>query len=359
MAVHGGNLREATERYRLKGKKIIDFSANINPLGFTQGAHKIILAKLKDVSDYPDPDCKVLKETLSKYLNIAQDNLLIGNGSMELIFLLALALRPKKALIPIPSFSEYESAVRLAGGRPLFLETHEDDDFKINVTEIVKRLTRVDMVFISNPNNPTGFLFDKEAMWFLVAQCQKKGVFLVIDEVFMDFVKEKNELSLNKVATRKSHILILQSLTKFFALAGLRLGYLVGSKSLLKRISDYQPPWSVNSLAQLAGCAVIKDTFYQKKSRKYIFQEREFLFRELKKIKFISPYPPTANFIFSKLQSNRINSRKLCDYCANKGMLLRDCSNFRGLDNRFIRIAVRNRDENKKLIKALKDIPKL
>ena len=164
MGLHGGNFKEAQERYRLKKEEIIDFSANINPLGFPSSVGKIISSQLDDIAHYPDPDCKDFKKALASCLNISADNLLIGNGSMELIFSLTFALKPKRALIPIPAFSEYERAAHLAGGRCLFVKTHEENDFAVNVTEIVKRLDSADLLFVCNPNNPTGFLWDKEAM---------------------------------------------------------------------------------------------------------------------------------------------------------------------------------------------------
>ena len=356
MGLHGGNLKEAQERYLLKKEEIIDFSANINPLGFPSSVGKIISSHLDDIARYPDPGCKDLKKALASCLNISADNLLIGNGSMELIFSLTFALKPKRALIPIPAFSEYERAVHLAGGRCLFVKTREENDFAVNVTEIVKRLDSADLLFICNPNNPTGFLWDKEAMRFLADKCEKKGVFLVIDEAFMDFVKEKNASSMAAARPFKLHVLVLRSLTKFFALAGLRIGYLAGNKKLLSRISSYQPPWSVNVLAQMTACEIIKDSVFIKKSRDYVLKESIFLFKKLQKLKFLKPYPASANFIFCRVENKKINSRRLCDYCGAKGILIRDCSNFRGLDDRFIRVAVRKREENLRLLSCLEGI---
>ena len=356
MGLHGGNLREAQERYGLKKEEIVDFSSSINPLGFPKSVGKIISSHLDDIARYPDPDCKDLKTALAGRLNISADNLLIGNGSMDLIFSLSFALKPKRALIPIPSFSEYETAARLAGAKRIFIKTHEENDFAVNVTEIVKRLDSADLLFICNPNNPTGFLWDKEAIRFLADKCEKKGVFLVIDEAFMDFVEEKSASSMASDRPYKKHVLVLRSLTKFFALAGLRIGYLAGDKKLLNRISSYQPAWSVNALAQTAACEIIKDAEFIKKSREYALKEGGFLFKELQKLKFLKPYPASANFILCRLEDKKINGRGLRDYCGGKGILIRDCGNFRGLDDRFIRVAVRTREENIRLLSCLRGI---
>lgn len=356
MNPHGGNIREAIQKYKITRKNLFDFSANINPLGFPPGLKKFIADNLDIIPYYPDPDCRIIKDSLSQYLQIPGDNLLIGNGSMELIFLITQALKPKKVLIPIPTFSEYERAVALTKGKCLFLEGTEENDFVIRTEQIIEKLTSVNLVFVCNPNNPTGFLFAKEALSRLARECERRGVFLVIDEAFLDFVAEKDDVSMLQFAARHKYTLVLQSLTKFFAIAGLRLGYLIGQKELLKRISCFQPPWSVNSLAQLAGDRMLKDSSFIKKSRLYVFAQRNELLAELKKLKYLQPYPPSANFIFCKLKTSQINAAQLCDYCGRRGLLLRNCDNFRGLDNSFIRIAVRKKEENRKLVRILKGL---
>lgn len=356
MSLHGGNIREATQKYKITRKNILDFSANINPLGFPPGLKRFIADNLDIIPYYPDPDCRTIKDSLSQYLQISEDNLLIGNGSIELIFLITQSLKPKKVLIPTPTFSEYERAVAVTSGKCLFLETSEENDFVIKAEQIIKKLTSVDLVFICNPNNPTGFLFTKEAVERLVRECERRGVFLVIDEAFLDFVVEKDDVSMLQFAARHKYTLVLQSLTKFFAIAGLRLGYLIGDKNLIKRISWYQPPWSVNSLAQLAGDRILKNSSFIKKSRLYISEQRNELLAELKKLKYLQLYPPSANFIFCKLKTSQINATQLCDYCGKRGLLIRNCDNFRGLDNSFIRIAVRKKEENRKLVGILKGL---
>lgn len=354
--MHGGDIRGLTEKYNLKSNDFIDFSSNINPLGFPKQLKKIIADNLESISYYPDIESKVIRSVLSRHLNIHADNLLIGNGSIELIFLIAQALSPRKALIPVPNFSEYERALNLVGTNNIFLKLSEKNNFQLNLDELLSRLSAVNLIFLSNPNNPTGALFNKDLMKDLLKECEKRKTFLVIDEAFMDFVQGGNDISMLESAARSKYILVLQSMTKFFALAGLRLGILVGSKELLNKISKYQPPWSVNSLAQAAGAKVIEDTSFIKKSREYLFKEREYLFKGLQTINSLKSYIPSSNFIFCKILNKSISSTSLFDSCAKKGIFIRDCSNFRALDNSFIRVAIRKRDENKKLIEVLKEI---
>lgn len=356
MSLHGGNIREALKKYRLTGDKAIDFSASINPLGFPQSLNKIIFDNLNNIQHYPDPDCVDLKNELSRYSGVSKNNLLVGNGSIELIYLIALALRPKRVLIQLPAFSEYERAALAAGGKCLFLKADEKNGFEINAGHVLKSIRSANLVFICNPNNPTGFLFDKETIMFLAKGCEKKGALLVVDEVFMDFVEEKARASLLKFASRSEYVMVLQSLTKFFAISGLRLGYLAAGKQLIRKISLYQPPWSVNSLAQLAGASFLKDRAFIRRSRQYVFKQRKELFAELSKIRYIQPYSASANFIFCKILNKKIDSSRLSDYCGKKGVIIRDCGNFRGLDNSYIRIAVRKKEQNAKLIGILKEL---
>lgn len=359
MNLHGGNIRDAFKKYRLKDGNFIDFSASINPLGFPQGIKKEILNNFEIVLHYPDMECRFVKKAISKYSSLPEDNLLIGNGSMELIFLIARALKPKKALIPLPAFSEYETAVNLSAGKCVFLNCSRKSNFEIKVERILKKLKSLDLIFICNPNNPTGFLFDKSSLELLCEECEKKCVYLVIDEVFMDFVAEEKKMSMLKFAAESKYILVLRSLTKFFALPGLRLGYLAGEKALLKKIASYQPPWSVNSFAQLAGAALLKERAFISRSKQYVFKQGKELFTLLSKIKYINPYPANANFIFCKILSINFNSARLSDYCGKRGVIIRDCSNFRGLDNSFIRVAVRKEEENARLIKVLKELERV
>jgi len=331
----------------------VDFSANINPLGLPKGVKNIITNNIHSIIHYPDSECTDLKDTLKKYLKIGSENLLIGNGSAELIFLLVRALKPKKVLIPIPTFSEYETAVNLADGKCVFIKAKETNNFEIKIEQIIKCLPGMDLVFLCNPNNPTGSVISRENFLLLLKNCKKYNVTLVIDEAFIDFLKNVEALTMVKIAAESSNIIVLRSLTKFFAIPGLRIGYLIGNKKIVENISKFQPAWSVNFIAQLVGKEVIKDTSYIKQTREYILKEKEIFFKKLKMMSGLKPYPPSANFILCKLTGNKFNSKTLSGFLSRKGILIRDCSNFRGLNNKFFRVAVRKRNENLLLINEL------
>lgn len=351
---HGGNIRKAIEKYRLHGKKILDFSANINPLGLPPRIKKIITDNIQSISHYPDPECVDFRNALSRSLKIDSKNLLVGNGASELIFLLVRALRPERVVIPTPSFSEYESAAGLTNGECIFFKTEETENFEIKMESLIERLPGADLIFLCNPNNPTGNIVSQKKLLLLSENCKKHNATLVIDESFIEFVENVKNTTMVKIAVESSNILVLRSLTKFFAMPGLRAGYLVGNEKTIKKIFQFQPPWSVNHFAQLVGKEAIEDAIYIRKSKKYIMREREKFFRELSLIDGLKPYHPTANFIFCKLTNEKSDSKKLAELLGKKGLLIRDCSNFRGLGNKFFRVAVRKREENIKLISALK-----
>lgn len=349
---HGGNIRKFEEDYKLNSGKIIDFSVSLNPLGLSNKVKSSILTTIDSVTHYPDVFYKDLKESIADYIGVKSKNILVGNGSVEFIYIIPRALSIKRALIPIPTFSEYESAVKLNSAGALFIKTYEKENFKIDVDKIVKKLNFVDSIFLCNPNNPTGYLIPKDEILFLIKRCDEKGIYLFIDEVFIEFVDEKYRFSGIKEIKKRKNLLILRSLTKFFNIPGLRIGYLIGNERLIKKIDEFQPPWSVNSIAEDVTKNVLKDFNYINKTKVYIKKERQRFFNELKRIKFLKLFlPPSANFIFCKLKDR--TSNELCDKLAKHGIIIRDCSNFRGLNNKYVRFAIRKKEENDKLIKIL------
>ena len=351
---HGGNIRKILEDYRFNPEKteIIDFSVNLNPLGLSKKVKSSILNNINSVLHYPDVFYKKLKEKIAGYSGIKYENILAGNGSIEFIYLIPGVLSVKKALIPIPTFSEYESAVKITGAKLLFIKTIEKENFRIDIDKIVKNIHQVDIVFLCNPNNPTGYLIPYDEIKFLIEKCEKKGVFLFIDETFIEFTDKYPESSAVKEARNRKNLLVLRSLTKFFSIPGLRIGYIAGNKNLIQKINKFQPPWSVNSIGSEVAKNILEDYEYIKRSKIYIKKERERFLNELTKIGFIKPFNTSANFVLCKLD-NKLTSSELFDKLVKKGIIIRDCSNFRGLNNKFIRLAIRRREENDKLIKIL------
>lgn len=340
---HGGNVYEAGRNLR---KEIIDFSANINPLGLPAGIKNIIYRNLGDILHYPDQKPGLVQK-IAEYWNVKEDNILLGNGSIELIYLVVSAFMPKTALIPVPAFSEYERALRNIKSRIKFLKLYEKENFKLNPN----RLGSSDILFLGNPNNPTGNLL------FADPQITERipGKMIVVDEAFMDFLPDEEKYTLIRKAVNSKRIIVIRTFTKFFALPGLRIGYLAAHKDIIKFLKRYRMPWSVNALALKAGEYMLADKGYINKTKRFIEKEREFLFDSIKEIEGLNPYPSTANFLLIKIKDKNIASYLLAEKLIQKGILIRNCANFKGLGSEFIRIAVRSRKENIKLIQSFRE----
>ncbi len=348
--LHGGNLREAAEKSGISPEDILDFSANINPLGLPIGLKKLIRENLSEILRYPDPECKLLKKEISQYLNVDDKRIIIENGSTPLIYLFVQKFSPKQALIITPTFSEYERALRIYKSKIRFFQLKEKNNFEFKLKELVKFMDGTDALFLCNPNNPTGAIIPREKLLEIVRLTGKKNVFLFLDEAFIDYQEE----SLKKFVGR--NLFILRSFTKFFAIPGLRLGYGLGNKELIQKLNKIRAPWSVNGLAQIAATFLLRDKQFIEESRKFMEKERIFFFNELAKFTKLKPFPPKANFILIKLLKNSLSASYLQKKLLKKGILIRNCTNIRGLNNSFIRVAVKTREENQKLLEALRKI---
>ncbi len=349
---HGGNIYEVAKKYGLKEEEILDFSSNINPLGISKKALKGLKDNLKHIVRYPDSNSTKLRETIGRYHSINPENILVGNGATALIHHIPRVLRPKRVLMPVPTFSEYESACKASGAKIKYLKLEEADDFRIDEEKLIHCLDNAGLLFLCNPNNPTGRLLPRKDILRIVDEAQKKDVIVVLDEVFIDYAERE---SLIKDAARKKNLIVLRAFTKFFAMPGLRLGYLAANNELIKRLKQTIGPWPVNSLAQAAGVISLSDKAYIKNSICYVKKEAEFLLKGLSMIDGLTPFPTTTNFILVKIKNYGLDVPMLYNILAKKGILIRDCSNF-GLGNKFFRIAVRKRRENIRLLNELKYI---
>ena len=348
---HGGNIYEAARRYGFAEKKIIDFSSNVNPLGPSSYAKRAAKKALSSIDRYPDPDMGELRMAIARYFGIKSGHVMCGNGSNSLIHLIPRVFRPKKVLIPCPTFSEYASAVEDAGGEVVPMPLLEREGFRVDTLEMSFALKGVDMAFLCNPNNPTGQLILKADMLEIARYALERDVRLVVDEAFMDFTDSD---SIIKEAVESSHLICIRAFTKFFGMPGLRVGYAVSGEATIAGLRDGQEPWTVSIPAERAAIAVLGDWTYIDKTRRLIKKERERLLSALRIMPGVETFPCSANFIFLKL--NAIDVPMFIDKLGERGMLVRDCSSFPGLDERYIRIAIRTGRENKRLIKAFREL---
>lgn len=345
---HGGNLLKLARAAGRPPEEICDFSANINPLGPPESLRLVISSRISSLVHYPDPDCTELISTFAKRFSLQPDQLLAGNGSTELLYLLPRATNALRAVIPVPSYADYTAAARLGNLPVEKIALAEESGFALDPAALSSLLQDNDLVILGQPNNPTGVLCDPEGLRKLAASFPR--VTFVVDESFLPFVDESKSLMLN----RPPNVVVLMSLTKFYAIPGLRLGIAAADQNIIAGLKSILPPWSVNTLAQAAGVAALSDADYAAQSRSFVEEERRWLKKEIENIPGLTGYPGCANFLLVKINRSDGDARKLADLLLASGIAIRVCDNFDGLDNRHFRIAVRTRDDNGRLLEALR-----
>ncbi|MDD3345960.1 MAG: threonine-phosphate decarboxylase CobD [Candidatus Omnitrophica bacterium] len=347
---HGGDLKWASRAFGIREKDIVDFSSNVNARPVPAAVVKAVGKSLSGIARYPDVRCSKLLGALSGRLGVEEGHIAAGNGSAEIIHRLVRAFCIKSAVVIMPAFGEYSKALLEAGARVRPFFTRERNRFVPDIKEIAENIPScADALFFCNPNNPTGVLTPKEDIESLAAVLRRKKTILVLDEAFIDLEEEE---SLVKSAPGAGNLLVLRSMTKFFGLAGLRLGYAVGSLAMIKSLRDFGQPWPVNVFAQAAGEAVLKERSFCVLSRREIIEERDFLYERLIMARGVRPFPSRANFIMLKIE-NGISSGMLQRLLAKRGLLIRDCADFPGLSDKYCRIAVRGRADNLRLLREL------
>ena len=279
------------------------------------------------------------------------------------MYQLTKAIKPNKSLILEPTFSEYELASRAAGAEVHNILLAESEDFELTeivLAELINRLADIDILFLCNPNNPTGKIIAREKLNQILRQASQTDTFVVIDEAFIDFLDNHQDITLIRTINSLENILILRSLTKIYGIPGLRLGYALTNKEVVKNIENSRDPWSVNYFAQLACQQIFSETknaeSYLKRTLKTLNQEKEFLYNSLNKLEGIKVYYPNANYIFIKIKDAGLTSMEITDILAKDGMMIRDCNNYTGLNYNYIRIAVKSRKANKILLEKLATI---
>ena len=385
MDFHGGNIYKIFREKNIK--EILDYSSNINPYGIPESLKKRITENLEILERYPDPDYIELRQKLAHLNKVDISNIILGNGATEIIFLFMKVINPKKILIAAPTFGEYERAVkateRVENSSVLgnsnkkkdddnsyekqkieieYFELNESDDFKLNIHNLKNELEKkYDLLIICNPNNPTGKFLKLDETEEILRECNKHNTKLFIDEAFIDFLKDGMKESIINTKENRYNLFVTRAFTKFFAIPGLRLGYgIYFDKNLEKEISEKKEPWSVNNIAEIAGLTVLDDTKYIEETLKWIEEEKIYMYEKLNKISGIKVYETEVNFIAGKIDeklfSEGLNVKILREKMLEQGILIRDASNFKFLDERFFRLAIKNRKNNNRVIETLKKI---
>lgn len=349
---HGGDIYST--KAAPEGRAFIDFSANINPLGLPAGVKRAVQVALKNCINYPDPFCRELREATANFLNVSEQNVFFGNGAADVLFRLALALKPNKALLLAPTFADYEKALRSVDCKINYYDLLERREFKVQKSILRSITHNTDLVVICNPNNPTGQITNRKLLLEILNKCVEVNAKLLIDECFMDFVEKDKSFSMRDLLEAYPNLIILKAFTKTFAMPGIRLGYcLTADRELLQRLYQCGQDWSVSVLAQAAGVAALSEKEYLHETGMLIQEERQYLIRQLQLLG-ATVYGSEANYIFFKMEK----PKELTALLKEQGFLIRSCANYKNLDENYYRIAVKTRVLNRSLIKAIKEIKK-
>lgn len=345
--IHGGDVYSARQKMK---QEPLDFSANINPMGMPPGAVRAAADALQQCTQYPDPLCRELRAALAAYEGIPAEQIVCGNGAADLIFRIVAATHPQRALLLEPTFAEYEQALRSMDCSIAYFPLQESEGFVLPEAFLQQLTPEINLLFLCNPNNPTGRTVPPALLREIWKRCEEAGILLVVDECFNEFLEHPEQNTLKGVLKTGANSVILKAFTKSFAMPGLRLGYgLCGNGDLAERIFSCGQPWGVSIPAQAAGVAALQEQGYLERMRRLIQTERRWLSEILARLG-LCVFPSEANYILFRTETE-ISLRERME---QRGVLIRACGNYRGLDDRYYRIAVRGHGENERLIAALK-----
>ena len=333
-------------------ESILDFSASINPLGPSPGVRKAAAEAFELAGHYPEAGSPALCSALADYHSLSAENIAVANGSTELIHLVPRLFRRAagRALLIAPTFSEYANALELAGWKFDYLTLDHEDGFSLDCDRVADKLADgYDLLYLCNPGNPTAKLYSLDEVETLYRLSRSSGCFFVLDEAFIDFTEKSSGKFL--IPSSDSGV-ILRSMTKFFGFPGIRVGYSIASPSVTERLKRFLPPWNVGVIPQRAALAALADTQHCQLASGLVENERRHLVDSLSAHKGIKVFESVANYLLIRLDSG-LTATELQGELLKERILIRDCSNFEGLDSRFFRIAVKNEAENKKLLQAI------
>jgi len=337
---------------------VLEFSGPINYLGPPQSAIEAVKQNARLIKFYPDPNPVEFKEEIARYVghDVQEENVLLGNGSIELIYMIAESL-PKghKALIPVPSFSEYEKATLRLGGEPVFVQLHEN--FELETEKIKKAITSdTKILCICNPHSPSGTLYSKKQLLELVEFCNKKDVIFSVDENYIEFADQSLKNTLAGAVKDYENLFVIRSVTKFYGMAGIRFGYALAATNLIDKLETVRQPWSINGFACQVTTAALNDTQFIENTKITIAKNRETLAKALGEIEGLHVYPSVTNFLLVKIQNRKITSTMLKELLAKEHILIRDCCTFMGMDDSYFRVTIRSEKDNQILVKKIKQV---
>ena len=373
--IHGGNIFQFAHEQRIEPYEVVDFSANINPLGPSQRGLDALNAQLRYISHYPDATNDDVLNAIADTYGMDKHQITVGNGAAELLYAICRLPGYTGAFVPAPGFSEYKEALEASKipVRDIFYRPREDDNGKpyfevpyLALETFAAELKGQDgriIVFLGNPNNPDGTLLDKDHIRTVASMLKDANSLLVIDESFIDFVGndplQDNEHSMRSLVNEFDNIIVVHSFTKFYAVPGLRIGAAFANETLITQLQQYIPSWSVNTLAQAYTKSALNDVDYIKRTKQELNDERAFMYNALDAIEGITVYPPSANFMLFQVNQEGITANYINEELKKYNMIVRNCDSYVGLTNHWVRIAIKDHDTNIKLVDKLTNILKV
>ena len=355
---HGGDIWGFSRKYNIPLEEVLEFSGPINFLGPSPKAMEAVKQNAKLIKFYPDPNPVEFKKEIAKYVGcgIQEKNVLLGNGSIELIYLITEILpRGHKAVIPVPSFSEYEKATLRVSGDPIFVQL--PNDFSLDLDKIKKAVTNETKIMcICNPHSPSGRLYSKVELLELVNFCDKKDIIFSIDENYIEFDDKSLSNTLAGMVKDFENLFVIRSVTKFYGMAGIRFGYALAAGNRIDKLESMRLPWSINGLACQVTMAAINDTQFIENTKQTIAKNRQTLTQNLSEIPGLYVYPSVTNFILVKILNRKISSTMLKETLAKERILIRDCCTFMGMDNSHFRITIRSEKDNQQLVEKIRKV---
>ena len=355
---HGSDLEAIEKAYGIKKEEIISFSANVNPLGLSPRLKTTLAEKIDAITTYPDREYKALRSCIADYTGAEADHIIVGNGSTELISLFIQIENPKKALIIGPTYSEYEREISLGHGTSLYYPLREKDDFKLRVDDLCSQLSEsIDLLVVCNPNNPTSTAITRKDMRTILDTCKQYDITVMVDETYVEFAPSIDKIDSVPLTKYYNNLIILRGISKFFAAPGLRLGYAVtGNRDLIKTVNTLKNPWTINSLAAVAGELMFTDKEYIKKTRDLISSERTRIYEAVKAIPSVKTYEPMGNFMLMRIMKPETTSQDLFDHAIRNKFMIRDCSTFPFLDDKYVRFCFMLPEQNDGLLLCLREL---
>lgn len=348
-AAHGGNIYKKARELGIPESEILDFSANISPLGIPEGVKKSMVEAIDGLTNYPDPDCTALTEAIADFDNVKKEQVLCGNGGADLLFRLAIALKPKKVLLPVPAFVEYEESLKAVDAK--ITHFYMNQDLRVTDSLLDAMNEEQDLLIICNPNNPTGLLVERELLFRILDRAKEQNTKVLVDECFLEIYPGEDAYTLKPYLEQYPNLILLKSFTKMYAIPGVRLGYVLSSnEELLSQMKGCGQAWSVSHFAQAAGLAALQETDYRRQTIQMIASENAFMKHEMRKLP-IHLYDGVVNYLFFQAPGVTDLDRRM----ERHGIMIRNCSNYVNLGRDYFRVAVKGHEENERLLAALKE----